>query len=712
MCGGNTMVLGDAQRHELYMRRIRQSYLSLHGYASHHVESFEHFIHFSLREIVFEQHQIDINCPKQKTLHRIEFDDMTIQKPTIKESTGFINELTPTEAILRKQTYSADVFVDITHKEYKVQKPSNTYKLVSHRVYKNVLYFNLPCMRNSTMCHDHEQLDAVNRDRGTFIINGYEKIMVTQEKLKTNFPYVFTIKNPSKFTHRCQVRSYHASKIRSTSTLNIFITAEKSVSAAEIFVVVPFIKTNIPLSVVFRLLGVNDTKRMICYITGTTPPVSAKFLYTIQSIMCHDTSNTVDMDADDLYDYIGLGGCVEKQKAKRIQYIKHIFVNEFLPHCGNSSETSEGSECDTNTQKAFYLGYAIRKLLMVKLGEKRQDDIDSYVHKRACTAGSQFALLTRQLVRNFIKMIRVQIFKNVNSGKYINIIDYFNHRKISAGLKYGCATGNWGIQKGANNQTGVCQVLNTMNLAARYSHMRLINTPLNRDGKQPHPRQLKDSHYGIFCAAETPEGKAVGLLNVLGTLTRVRVGYQSQYIISILYADMGVTPLADCTTMQSTTVILVNGVICGCVDKPSELVELYKQYRQYHDVPIDTSILYRKHTEEISIQADSGDCYVPLIVVRNMHKLVDIYSLYCEYLHLLWNQLLIEGVIEYVSKEEQESIYVADSFQALQNDIDHTFTHMEIQVADTIFGVSAGIIPFANHNQGNYLLFFFPSLFF
>lgn len=696
----------EARIYELMVKRVVESYESLHKFSWHHVESYEHFLHFQLRDIIFEQCPIDIYCPKQKVLHRIEFDDLSVQRPTIKEADGFIGKLTPTDSLLRKQTYCADVYVDLTHKCYKSEGKKQSYKLESVRKYQNVLYFKLPCMRNSTVCHDSDELEGTNRDNGTFIINGYEKVMITQEKLKTNFPYVCTVRSAAKYTHRCQIRSYHPSKIRSTSTLNIFITAEKATTAPEIAVVIPFIKHHIPLTVIFRLLGVNDVKRMIYYITGITSPTSPTLLYKTQTILCNDSSNTIDMNPEELFDWIGVKNCSEKQKKKRIAYVQNIFQNEFLPHCGNEYE-SEVLGKNTNTCKAFYLGYAVRKLLMVYLNEIPPDDIDSYVHKRACSTGPMFALLTRQLNRNFLKMLRIQIFKAVSNGKYINILDYINHRKISSGLKYGCATGNWGIQKGANNQTGVCQVLNTMNLSARYSHMRLINTPLNRDGKLPHPRQLRDSHYGIFCAAETPEGKSVGLLNVIGTLTRIRVGYQTQSIINILFQDMNVIPLLECTEKdrKQMTIVLINGIICGCVENPLNMVKIYKSYRKWHDVPIDTSITYREKLQEISIQIDAGDCYVPYITVENVHKLPGVYSLYSEYLHLLWPRLLIEGVIEYVSKEEQENAVIATSYTDFANAGNRQFTHMELHVSFSIFGISAGIIPFPNHNQGTHLFF-------
>lgn len=363
--------------------------------------------------------------------------------------------------------------------------------------------------------------------------------------------------------------------------------------------------------------------------------------------------------------------------------------------------------------KCFYLGYAVRRLLSVYLGESSPDDIDSYVNKRISTAGSLFALQIRQQVLNFIKNLRMQVFKAVSNGKNINLFDFFNHRRITSPLRYGCATGNWGTQKSntaangggngtSSSQTGICQVLNTMNLGARISHMRQVNTPINRDGKQPKPRQLHLKDYGLICAAETPEGKSVGLLNVLGTLTRIRVGYPSRLIVSILFEDMRVIPVLDCTRefRRQMTVVFVNGVLCGCVEDPELLVETFREYRRNEDVPIDTSIAFRNKVREIYIHTDAGDCYRPLFRLSKFdskfEKTVKTFQ-NLDPRHL-WPQLLTEGIVEYVNKEEEESLRIASSYTShLQEP--RRYTHMELHSSFTIFGVSAGIIPYANHNQ-------------
>jgi len=93
---------------------------------------------------------------------------------------------------------------------------------------------------------------------------------------------------------------------------------------------------------------------------------------------------------------------------------------------------------------------------------------------------------------------------------------YIKHDMISRGLRTALATGNWGKDKDNNVlKTGVSQVLNRLTFASFLSHLRRVTTPLDKKGKQPKPRQLHNSHWGMVCPAETPEGGSCGLVKNL-----------------------------------------------------------------------------------------------------------------------------------------------------------------------------------------------------
>ena len=111
---------------------------------------------------------------------------------------------------------------------------------------------------------------------------------------------------------------------------------------------------------------------------------------------------------------------------------------------------------------------------------------------------------------------------------------------VSRGLKSALSTGNWGKDKEGNVQkTGVSQVLNRLTFASSLSHMRRVTTPLSKQGKLTKPRQLHNSHWGMICPAETPEGGAVGLVKNLTLMALVSVGSDATDIIHKLQ-DWGV----------------------------------------------------------------------------------------------------------------------------------------------------------------------------
>jgi len=64
-------------------------------------------------------------------------------------------------------------------------------------------------------------------------------------------------------------------------------------------------------------------------------------------------------------------------------------------------------------------------------------------------------------------------------------------------------------------KAGISQVLYRLTFAATLSHLRRLNSPIGRDGKIAKPRQLHNTHWGMVCPAETPEGTPLWLLRVL-----------------------------------------------------------------------------------------------------------------------------------------------------------------------------------------------------
>jgi DNA-directed RNA polymerase II subunit RPB2 len=95
----------------------------------------------------------------------------------------------------------------------------------------------------------------------------------------------------------------------------------------------------------------------------------------------------------------------------------------------------------------------------------------------------------------------------MNKNVDLDIKAAVNSKTITNRLRYALATGNWGGKAGQPGvKAGVSQVLNRLTFASTLSHLRRLNTPLDRSGKQAKPRQLHNTQWGMLCPAETPEG--------------------------------------------------------------------------------------------------------------------------------------------------------------------------------------------------------------
>lgn len=165
--------------------------------------------------------------------------------------------------------------------------------------------------------------------------------------------------------------------------------------------------------------------------------------------------------------------------------------------------TSPASE----EKKAYFLGYVVHKLLSTVLGRRLPDDRDHYANKRLDLAGPLVGNLFRQLFAKMAKNLRQKLQRSLNEGKELNVTKSINFDTITKGLAYSLATGNWAAEQNKPGaKAGVAQVLNRLTFMATLSHLRRLNTGIGRESKLTKPRMLHNTHWGMVCPAEVPEG--------------------------------------------------------------------------------------------------------------------------------------------------------------------------------------------------------------
>eukprot|EP01026_Neomeris_dumetosa_P063826 TRINITY_DN6061_c1_g1_i3.p1 TRINITY_DN6061_c1_g1~~TRINITY_DN6061_c1_g1_i3.p1 ORF type:complete len:936 (+),score=118.87 TRINITY_DN6061_c1_g1_i3:123-2930(+) len=465
---------------------------------------------------------------------------------------------------------------------------------------------------------------------------------------------------------------------------------------------IPYIKSEIPIMILFRALGYEADKDILEHIVyGLDDNEMLELLRPSIEEASPVRTQQVALD------FIGKRGqMVGLTKEKRVTYAKDLLQKEMLPHIGIGEMTE--------TRKAYFIGYMIHRMLLVALNRRDEDDRDHYANKRLDLAGPLLASLFRVLFRKMVREVRGYVQRCVDNGKEINWNSAVRGGTISNGLKYSMATGNWGLQGTQNIRPGVAQAVNRLAYASTLSHLRRINCPTGREGKNPKPRHLHNSQWGMICPAETPEGQQCGLVKNLALMAYVSVGTSSKHILELLnewgmesIEEINCHHVADSTN----TKVFVNGMWIGIHEDAVYLVNTLRQLRRSVDVSSEVSVVYDIRLHEIRVYTDQGRVCRPLFIVSDNQ--LGLKKKHCMWLETGindqgasygWNDLVKDGFIEYIDTAEEETTMIAMTVNDLssqredRNSKVQNYTHCEIHPA-MILGVCASIIPFPDHNQ-------------
>lgn len=497
---------------------IIQKFFDENGLVKHQIESFNDFVLRKIDEIIegFNpieiHHQYMLEKEKFRYMMMINMSNPVLSRPMIYEKDGSTKIMTPNDARLRNFSYSAPLNVDIEIKTMTWDDEQEDY-IVELKKLNNINLGKIPIMVNSRYCVNYNNYDMKNINHckydagGYFIINGNEKVILCQDRICENKTHVFTNNKQTAYSLVAEIRSVAENKFGVPKTTSLKLSAKATQYGKFIRVNIHHIKHDIPLFILFKALGLESDKEIMEYIVYNTKDAENEAIMR-ELIGTVDEASGVSCARDALEylsKYLQINGYpreVLNNKLQRLNILRSILEKEFLPHVGSDFK-----------KKALYLGYMTNKLIGCSLGKIELDDRDSYMNKRVDTPGVLMANLFRQYFGKMVKDMRNMIQKELNvgswkaMGKFNNLINKVNVYKIikstviESGLKYALATGNWGIKNNKNKQ-GVAQVLNRMTYNATLSHLRRINTPIEKTGKLVQPRKLHSTQWGYICGAE------------------------------------------------------------------------------------------------------------------------------------------------------------------------------------------------------------------
>ena len=599
---------------------------------AHHLDSFNHFIEVSIPQIFKENNpvkylekedKLDANTiPKQCSLYLGGKDAKLIYfgKPIIYDETinGEPNPhyMFPNDARLRNMTYGFTIHYDI-EAEF-IYMGENGEEIKKSSIVKNIYLGRFPIMLQSNTCIlkgltrevKYNMGECRNDIGGYFIIDGKEKVIISQEKFADNMLYVKKHKSDDIFNFSAEIRSVSedvSKPIRYTSVR--MVAPDSKFTNHQIVIDIPNVRKPIPLFILMRALGVISDKSIIEYCLLNLKNNDIYIDFFIPSIH----------DAHQIFNQLNaLEFIASFTKRQTTSSAWDILTNYFLPHIGTNNYLD----------KAYFIGYMVFKVLKVFNNQDLPTDRDSFQCKRVETSGNLLA----NLFREYFILQNKQIALHVDKEFYFHLVKYENNPEaftsifndksnlkkiffdmiVETGFKK-AFKGNWGASANTK-KIGILQDLNRLSYFTYISHVRKLNLPMDSSSKAVGPHLLHNSQWGIIDPVDTPDGGNVGLHKHLAIATKCSIDMSIIGIKNWLRKHAKMMLLQENLPKQLSflTKIFINGNWAGVLDQPIETIQLFKLYRYNGLIPIYTSICFLYSENEIHIYCDAGRLMRPV----------------------------------------------------------------------------------------------------
>ena len=595
---------------------------------NHHLDSFNEFYSSGIKRIFREKNPIRIMKEQDSVTGNFNLrcnlylagkngDKLYYGKPVIFDD-GREHFMYPNEARLRNMTYGITVHYDVELEFFIKTDEMDSFPV--EPTYTNTLskmfLGRFPIMLFSDLCILKDMAPDVRFEMGEcrndyggyFIVDGKEKVIVSQEKFADNMLYVRDKVNDL-YSHAADIRSVSEDASKPIRTLSVRVVApSEKYTNNNIVVNLPNVRKPVPLFIVMRALGVLSDKSIIEHCLLDLDKYSSYIDLFTPSI--HDAGMIFSQEQ-------ALKYIATFTKHKTIPHAMEILANYFLPHIGELNFRA----------KAYYLGHMVKELLRVFTKDVKPTDRDSFRFKRVELPGD----LLYDLFKEYLSIQQKTIYQMIDKeytfkqglykGNFIGLIEknyreFFSQRDIEKGFRK-AFKGNWGSQEGTKRM-GIVQTLNRLSYNAAISHLRKINLPMDDSAKIIGPRLLHGSQWGIIDPVDTPDGGNVGLHKHMAIAAAISTNSSGKPITEWL-RQRGMRMLEEGSPSFNASMnkIMVNGNWVGVHPKPEKILNDFKLERRIGLIPIFTSIQWDIANQTIFIYTDSGRMMRPIFYVED-----------------------------------------------------------------------------------------------
>ncbi|OQA53365.1 MAG: DNA-directed RNA polymerase subunit beta [candidate division WS2 bacterium ADurb.Bin280] len=338
----------------------------------------------------------------------------------------------------------------------------------------------------------------VMTDRGTFIINGIERVVVSQ--IVRSYGVIFVA---DEFAGK---KFFGAKLIPNRGAWLEIETSNKGVLSVKVDR-----KRKIPITTFLRALGMESDKKILDAFAGVDDNIDLKF---IETTLSKDPSKDQQSALIEVYKRIRPGDMVTAEAAK--VFIESLFFNPKRYDLGRVGRYKLNKRLGLDV-KENVAGRILRLDDFVEIIKEvirlnndptaQPDDIDHLKNRRVRSVGE---LVQSRLRVGFLRMERIiKDRMSVVEVENATPSQLVNSRPIAAVLQEFFASSQ------------MSQFMNQTNPLAELEHKRTLSATgpggLSRERAGFEVRDVHQSHYGRICPIETPEGPNIGLVAYLAS---------------------------------------------------------------------------------------------------------------------------------------------------------------------------------------------------
>jgi DNA-directed RNA polymerase II subunit RPB2 len=672
---------------------------------NHHINSYNEFIEH-IPVIIKNQNPLTILKKKDDSgefHHKCKIwiggkdsSKITIGKPVFYEN-GIQKPLYPNDARLRNLTYAFSLHVELLF-EITIEDGAPI-----EYTTPNILFGYFPIMIQSNLCilngmppEVRFNMGECKRDPGGyFIVDGSEKVIICQEGRANNS--ICTTKNYDEGYYYCadiKSESEDDSKFPRVTAVRIVTSKDDSSKVTkegytlnQIVVDMPDVRQPMPLFIVMRALGIISDKQII-----ETCLLGENMLQEYFHDSVCDAGNIYTQDH--ALQFIG-----SFTKYQSVHYTLRILSELFLPHVGELNFID----------KAYFLGYMVKKVLRMAVGIDPITDRDSFRMKRMNSTGTLLSNLFNDFYNQQLKHVNLEIDRAYNNNETLfdkpevfpslftsNYTSFFEERVTENGFKHGFK-GSWGATS-YTKIVGVSQKLNRLSFNSSISHLRKCVLQMDKSAKVVAPRLLHSSQWGLFDPVDTPDGGDVGTHKHMSICTRITEGFPK----SVIYDELSrlritVHPLEMQVTQNIRIMVklFLNGHWIGCIEDPESTVKSLKFSRRHGVLPSSTSISWNIGENILYIYTDAGRLQRPIFYVDD-DRVLSYNPSKLSWTEMTTGTLKRPCMIEYIDADEANTSLITFNHDEKFKKTLHT--HVEIHGA-LILGFMGNQIIFPEHNQ-------------